>query len=86
MTYTIPQLCERWSWSDDTIRRLIKAKRLRALPRTGPRGSYRFTAEEVARFETRRAPKSRSLRPLGIPDELGLYERGPLSAGGARVR
>jgi predicted DNA-binding transcriptional regulator AlpA len=73
MTYTIPALCERWGLSDDTIRRRIKAKQLRTLPRPA-RGAIRIDASEVARWEQHPTAKSHSpALPPGVQDELGLY-------------
>jgi DeoR/GlpR family transcriptional regulator of sugar metabolism len=73
MTYTLDDLCKRWNLSDDTIRRRIKARQLRTLPRP-PRGAIRIDESEVFRHE-RRAVKSHTPGLPPVPDELGLYAR-----------
>jgi len=51
--FTIHDLALRWGVHENTVRKLIREKRLQAF-KVGGRGSWRITAEEVKRHEESR--------------------------------
>ena len=47
--FTVSELAERWAVSDESIRRLIRERRLRPLQKFRP---FRISMDEVRRYET----------------------------------